>query len=328
MDTLSIVLLVILIITIISFVFIYFFKNIKNKTQNNLDSNNNSENQQPIISSIQTQLNQIVNDLKNIENNSEKINDVQNRITSLSNIFLKNKQRGIIGEFTLETILKDEFGESSCLKKEFTLPSKGRIDFYIQLYDSKGIGIDSKFPIDHYQKLSNIINYQPNNDNDRLIWNKELEKTEKEFFDAVKKEIKDLNKKYIETNDLDAVIMYIPSESIFMLLCEDNRSSIFNESFKYKVYLCSPSTLNMMILFLHKSIRDFNLKKNINSIIDVIYKINSEFKTWNERYSNLEKVIDKLVNEKDQLNTTRNKINKQISRLESNVNGNPELQQN
>lgn len=328
MNTLSIVLLVILIITIISFVFIYFFKNIKNKTQNNLDSNNNSENQQPIISSIQIQLNQIVNDLKNIENNSEKINDVQNRITSLSNIFLKNKQRGIIGEFTLETILKDEFGESSCLKKEFTLPSKGRIDFYIQLYDSKGIGIDSKFPIDHYQKLSNIINYQPNNDNDRLIWNKELEKTEKEFFDAVKKEIKDLNKKYIETNDLDAVIMYIPSESIFMLLCEDNRSSIFNESFKYKVYLCSPSTLNMMILFLHKSIRDFNLKKNINSIIDVIYKINSEFKTWNERYSNLEKVIDKLVNEKDQLNTTRNKINKQISHLESNVNGNPELQQN
>lgn len=308
MDTLSIVLLVILIITIISFVFIYFFKNIKNKTQNNLDSNNNSENQQPIISSIQTQLNQIVNDLKNIENNSEKINDVQNRITSLSNIFLKNKQRGIIGEFTLETILKDEFGESSCLKKEFTLPSKGRIDFYIQLYDSKGIGIDSKFPIDHYQKLSNIINYQPNNDNDHLIRNKELEKTEKEFFDAV--------------------IMYIPSESIFMLLCEDNRSSIFNESFKHKVYLCSPSTLNMMILFLHKSIRDFNLKKNINSIIDVIYKINSEFKTWNERYSNLEKVIDKLVNEKDQLNTTRNKINKQISRLESNVNGNPELQQN
>lgn len=189
------------------------------------------------------------------------------------------------------------------MKKEYVLPSGGRIDFYIETNEGKGIGIDAKFPFENYC-----------NDNNELLSNA------REFKSNIKKMIIDLNKKYIQSKDLDSVLMYIPSEGIYNTICQHEFEDIFKIAINNNVYICSPTTLNMQIFFLFKSIREFNLNKNIDKIIQIIINLKEDFNNWNDRYQQLENYIDKLVGIKDQLNISKNKIQNKLSKIETEIN--------
>lgn len=256
-----------------------------------------------IMEALRDQLNQINNNLFNIKSQSDKIIDVRNDVQKLNNIFSNQKQRGLAGEFSLQLLLEEQFGNSNCLKKEYKLPSGGRIDFYIETNEGKGIGIDAKFPFENYRNENSELAFEP-----------------KELKSSIKKMITDLNKKYVQTKDLDSVVMYIPSEGMFSLLCQYEFEDVFRTALNNNVYICSPTTLNMQIFFLFKSIKEFNLKKNIDKIIEILVNVQNDFEKWNERYEKLNEIIDKLVDTKNDLSISTNKIKNKLNKIESNIN--------
>src|SRR5690606_22559099 len=116
---------------------------------------------------------------------------------------LKNpKQRGILGEYYLETLLKNVLPPNG-FQMQYTFPDGNIVDAAVFVKD-KIIPVDSKFSLENYN---------------RLIETKDQElkdKLEKRFVNDLKERIAE-TAKYIqpENGTMEFAFMFIPHEAIY-----------------------------------------------------------------------------------------------------------------
>lgn len=240
----------------------------------------------------------------NKQNNSNDnlLVDTSQKVSEIYNLFNNQVRGGKIVEQTLSTILTNQLGNTNNFETQKKIGDNKVIDFYIDMHNNgKGIGIDCKFPLDAYKKIlsSDKFNLKENENNLKI---------------NIQRMYKELNNNYIKSNLLDFVIMFIPSESIYRYLCDaDMFESLFNEASEQKIYLCSPTTISIMLYFFQKGIKDNWINSNTSLIIKTIYDLKNEFNRWNERYESFNNTINKLVDEHmQQLQITNKKINKKL----------------
>lgn len=144
--------------------------------------------------------------------------------------FLKSpKLRGNIGEEVLKDLISQMFPKNS-FHLQYQFKSGERVDAAIKT-DAGILPIDSKFPMENFQKMT-----KAENKSERGIF-------EKEFIRDVKKHVQDISKKYILPNEgtMDFALMYVPSESVYYELV--NITELMDFARRGRVYIVSPSTL-------------------------------------------------------------------------------------
>lgn len=147
--------------------------------------------------------------------------------------FLKSpKLRGNIGEQVLKDLISQMFPKNS-FHLQYSFKSGEKVDAAIKT-DAGILPIDSKFPMENFQKMIKADGNEP-----------EREQYRKEFGRDVKKHIDSIAKKYIlpEEGTMDFALMYVPSESVYYELV--NMDDIMEFAKKQRVYIVSPSTLYM-----------------------------------------------------------------------------------
>lgn len=174
-----------------------------------------------------------------LENTAKVIRDVEREVGQMSEIgrnmrelqdFLKSpKLRGNIGEQVLKDLISQMFPKSS-FHLQYEFKSGEKVDAAIQT-DAGILPIDSKFPMENYQKMVKAID------------KREKEIFEKEFIKDVKKHIDAISKKYILPSEgtMDFALMYVPSESVYYEIV--NESDVIDYARRARVYMVSPSTL-------------------------------------------------------------------------------------
>ena len=190
------------------------------------------------------------NMVKTLQENSKQLNerldraatvirDVGREVGQMSEIgrsmkdlqdFLKSpKLRGNIGEQVLKDLISQMFPKNS-FHMQYQFKSGERVDAAIQT-DAGILPIDSKFPMENFQKMTKT---------DNKI---DKENAQKEFIRDVKKHISSIAKKYIlpEEGTMDFALMYVPSESVYYELV--NIMEIMEFAKQYRVYVVSPTTL-------------------------------------------------------------------------------------
>src|SRR3989337_383404 len=148
-----------------------------------------------------------------LDNAARVIGEVQRSIGEMSEIgrgmkelqeFLKSpKLRGNIGEQVLKELLSQMLPKQS-FHLQYTFKSGEKVDAAIKT--SAGIiPVDSKFPMENFRKMSG-----PGSDAEKKAAGREFERDVKEHIDAI-------SKKYILTEEgtIDYALMYIPSESVY-----------------------------------------------------------------------------------------------------------------
>jgi DNA recombination protein RmuC len=188
--------------------------------------------------------------VKTLQENSKQLNDrldkaasvirdVGHEVGQMSEIgrsmkelqdFLKSpKLRGNIGEQVLKDLISQMFPKNS-FHIQYQFKSGERVDAAIQT-DAGILPIDSKFPMENFQKMS-----KAENEMDKKIFEKEFEKD-------VKKHIVSIAKKYIlpEEGTMDFALMYVPSESVYYEVV--NALDIMEFAKQSRVYVVSPTTL-------------------------------------------------------------------------------------
>lgn len=190
------------------------------------------------------------NMVKTLQENSRQLNDrldraatvikdVGKEVGQMSEIgrsmrelqdFLKSpKLRGNIGEQVLKDLISQMFPKNS-FHIQYQFKSGERVDAAIQT-DAGILPIDSKFPMENFQKMAKAEN------------NIEKNSAQKEFAKDVKKHIAEIAKKYIlpEEGTMDFALMYVPSESVYYELV--NILDIMEFAKHSRVYVVSPTTL-------------------------------------------------------------------------------------
>lgn len=249
-------LLILITITVILLVFFYFI----NKKLSNLNNQKTDESLVEWLKSMQVTLdstNKTLNDslranssdvTKVLQEQSKQLNErldraavvikeVGKEVGQMSEIgrsmkelqdFLKSpKLRGNIGEQVLKDLIAQMFPHNSFFL-QYEFKSGEKVDAAIQT-DAGILAIDSKFPMENFQKMVKA--------------NDEKELYRKEFKRDIKKHIDAISRKYIlpEEGTMDFALMYVPSETVFYELID--MADIIDYARVKRVYLVSPNTL-------------------------------------------------------------------------------------
>ncbi|MBI2052114.1 MAG: DNA recombination protein RmuC, partial [Candidatus Sungbacteria bacterium] len=195
--------------------------------------------------SMQTQFGQTTQIVKDVTERLTKLDETNRQVVNfadqLKNLqdILKNpKQRGILGEYYLETLLKNVLPPGS-YQMQYPFKDGTIVDAAVFVKD-KIIPVDSKFSLENYNRL-----VEEKNEAERA-------RLEKVFINDLKLRIQETSK-YIQPaqNTMDFAFMFIPHEAIYydllvskigILQDEDTENLIQRAANKYKVIIVSPTS--------------------------------------------------------------------------------------
>ncbi len=198
--------------------------------------------------------------LTELDKTNKSVGDVAAELKTLQNVLQNPKQRGVLGEYYLEQILKDMLPPGTFqLQYKF---SEGMVVDAVVKLDDKILPIDSKFSLENYNRLVEA------KAEDRPA-------LEKAFKEDLKKRI-DETAKYIKPGKgtLDQALMFIPSEAIYYDLLANKiglagvsgRNLMHYAAAEKKVTIVGPSTLAAMLQIIVQGLRSLQIHNDTAKI--------------------------------------------------------------
>ena len=210
------------------------------------------------VQSIRT-IQEITKQLTEIERTNKSVGDIASELKSLQNVLQNPKQRGVLGEFYLEQILKNTLPPGA-YQLQYKVAEGMIVDAAIIL-DDKILPVDSKFSLENYSRL---LEASPIDQADLA----------KLFKEDLKRRI-DETSKYIlpGKGTLDQALMFIPSEAIYYDLLANkvglgnvSGRNLMQYAAEKKVTIVGPSTLSAMLQTIMQGLRSIEIHKDTEKI--------------------------------------------------------------
>lgn len=244
--------------------------------------------------------------LSKIDEAQKKIETLSTDIVSLQSILTDKKTRGIFGEVNLKHIMSNIFGENDKVyKMQYSFNNDTIVDCALFAPDPLGvIGIDSKFPLENYQKMV-----------DKKNTNIEREQAEKLFRIDMKKHIDAIASKYIITGvTSDQAILFLPAEAIFAEL-NAYHTDIIEYAYKKRVWITSPTTLISTLTTIQIIMKNMERDKYAKVIHNELNVLSQEFARYKDRWDKLYRSIETVSRDAKDIHTTTDKITKRFDSI-------------
>jgi len=247
----------------------------------------------------------VVKRLALIDEAQKKITELSGSVVSLQEVLADKRSRGAFGEVQLASLVRNVMPESS-FSFQHTLTNSARVDCMLFLPEPSGdIGIDSKFPLESYKKMTDLEVAET----DRLM-------AEKQFKKDIKKHIYDIANKYIIPGETsDGAVMFIPAEAIFAEI-HSHYYDLVEEAQRASVWLVSPTTLMAVLTTARAVLKDSATRKQVHLIQDHLIALSKDFSRFQTRMDNLSKHIEQASKDVDEVNTSAKKISSRFDKIE------------
>ncbi len=329
MNILIIVLLVVLIILVIMSIFL-FIKKPKTKDDGSaqlLSTQINelrktiddklSESQKEINKSMRYQSSEtskiiadITEKITRLDETNKQVVSFADQLKNLQDILKNPKQRGVLGEYYLETLLKNVMPPGS-YQMQYKFPDNDIVDAVVFVKD-KIIPIDSKFSLENYNR---IVETNDKTEKDRL---------EKLFLNDLKERIVETSK-YIKPkeNTMDFAFMFIPHEAIYYDLLinkigslkDDNENLIQRAANKYKVIIVSPTSFLAYLQTVLQGLKAMQIEESAKDIVKRVGELGSHLKSYEEAHQKLGNTLSTAINHFTKSNNEFRKIDKDVMRI-------------
>jgi DNA recombination protein RmuC len=204
-------------------------------------------------------LQQVTEKLTKLEGTNKNVGDIASELKTLQNVLQNPKQRGVVGEFYLEQILKNTLPPGA-FELQYKLGEGLIVDAAIML-DDKVLPVDSKFSLENYNRLIDAKDA----DKETLV---------RQFKADIKGRI-DETAKYIMPGKgtLDQALMFIPSEAIYYDLLANkvglgsvSGRNLIQYASEKKVTIVGPSTLSAMLQTIMQGLRSIEIHRDTEKI--------------------------------------------------------------
>lgn len=273
----------------------------RDSNERNLDSlKSQLQESSKIVRDVTSQLEKIHSDHKNVL-------DVKDQIGKLTRVLANPKQRGVLGEYFLESLLKNIF-QPNQYKIQYKFKNGDIVDAVIFLRD-KIIPIDAKFSLENYNRIL---------EEENPAQKKELEK-------LFKKDLKDRIEeasKYIRPSEdtMDFAFMFIPSEGIYYDLLinqvggiKSSTSDLIEYAFKEKhVIVVSPTSFYAYLQTVLQGLRALQIEESAK-------KIRKQVEYLRKHLLNYEEFLKKMGIHLKTTVSTYNKAYKEFSKVDKDV---------
>jgi DNA recombination protein RmuC len=266
---------------------------------------------------IQTQFAQSSKIIREVTERLTKLDDTNKQVVgfaaqlqSLENILKNPKQRGILGEYFLETLLKNVFAPSQ-YQMQYKFNDGEIVDAVVFLKD-KIIPVDSKFSLENYNKI--LEEKDP-------VRHQQLEK---QFKLDLKNRI-DETSKYIRPseNTTDFAFMFIPSEGIYYDLLVNqvgaikvNTRDLIEYAFKdKKVIIVSPTSFYAYLQTVVQGLRYLQIEEQTQAIRKNVEDLGKHLLSYDDFMKKLGGHISTTVSSYNNAYKEFKKIDKDIMRV-------------
>jgi DNA recombination protein RmuC len=270
--------------------------------------------------SMQNQFNRSATLIKDVTEGLTKLDETNRQVVSfadqLQNLqdILKNpKQRGILGEYYLETLLKNVLAPSQ-YQMQYGFKNGEIVDCAVFVKD-KVIPVDSKFSLENYNRMIETSDTA------------EKARLEKLFVNDLKLRITE-TAKYIRPDEgtMDFAFMFIPHEAIYYDLLinkigavtEDTENLIQRAAGKYKVIIVSPTSFLAYLQTVLQGLKAMQIEETTKDIIKRVGEIGVHMKKYEEYHNKLGASLGTVVNHFNSSSKEFKKIDKDVVRITGN----------
>ena len=265
---------------------------------------------------IQTQFGQhtkiiegVTEKLTRLDETNRQVMDFAEQLQNLQDILKNPKQRGVLGEYYLETVLKNVLPPGS-YKMQYSFKDGTIVDAVV-LIDKQIIPIDSKFSLENYN---------------RMLETRDLEKKRKyeiAFISDLKIRI-DETAKYVkpEENTMDFAFMFIPSEAVYYDLLINKVGTVTGDTNnliyyagKKKVIIISPTSFLAYLQTVLQGIRRQKISEQACEIIKEVEKLGRHLEIYSEYMKKLGDHLGITVSSYNKAGREFEKIDKDVVKI-------------
>ena len=262
---------------------------------------------QDINKEMNEQLRNVVKEVTQVGESSKQVFQVADQLKELQDILKNPKQRGVLGEYYLETVLQNVLPPDS-FKMQYAFPDGEIVDAAV-FVKGKVIPVDSKFSLENYNRFATAAEGE-----DKV-------KFEKAFVNDLKLRITE-TAKYIRPSEktTDFAFMFIPHEGIYYDLLsnkvgagEDNL--IQRAAGKYKVIIVSPTSFLAYLQTVLQGLKAMEIEEKAQDIIKNVEKLSGHIAKYEDFYQKLGNTLSTTVNHYNAGYKELNKIDKDVTRI-------------
>ncbi|MCR4285609.1 MAG: DNA recombination protein RmuC [Candidatus Kaiserbacteria bacterium] len=265
---------------------------------------------QEINKEVNEQLRNVVRGVAEVSESSKQVYSVAEQLQSLEKVLKHQKQRGNLGEASLQLALENML-PATAYKLQYLFPGGDIVDAVVITKDGM-IPVDAKFSLDNYRRLVDET------DDTRR------EELEKEFKNDLKKRI-DETAKYIRPKDgtLPFAFMYIPAEAIYYdLLVNEvgavkvNTRSLIDYAYKDKnVIIVSPTTFAAYLQSVLYGFRAFKIEESAKQIGKHVESLSRHLKAYDDYFKKVGNSLGTTVNHYNVAQKELGKIDKDVAKI-------------
>lgn len=253
---------------------------------------------------------EITEELVRIGEGQKQVLNVTEQLKNLQDMLKNPQQRGVVGEFYLETLLRNVIPPSS-YQMQYSFSNGMIVDAAIFIRDQI-IPVDSKFSLENYNRI--VETSDP------------IERTrlEKLFIGDLKERINE-TAKYIQPEEgtTDFAFMFIPHEAIYYDLLinkigtvtEETENLVQRAAGKQKVIIVSPTSFLAYLQTVLQGLKAMKIEESAKLIKKKVEDLQRHLSSYEKSMNSLGKSMNTAVNHYNKATKEFRKIDKDIYRV-------------
>jgi DNA recombination protein RmuC len=259
----------------------------------------------------------VTHGLTKLDETNKQVISFADQLQNLQDVLKNPKQRGVLGEYYLETVLKNVLPPDR-FQMQYKFPNGEIVDAVIFLEKDKILPVDSKFSLENYNRILE--------ERDAGV----REGLEKDFKQDLKNRI-DETSKYIrpKENTMDFAFMFIPSEGIYYDLLvnqvgaiKTNTRDLIEYAFQQKkVIIVSPTSFMAYLQTVLQGLRSLQIEESAKEIRKNVEVLGRHLGTYDTFMQKLGSSLGTTVNHYNTAHKELKKIDKDVLRISGESSG-------
>jgi len=247
--------------------------------------------------------------LTKLDETNRQVVNFADQLKNLQDILKNPKQRGILGEYYLETVLKNVLPPGS-YQMQYAF-SDGVIVDAVVFVDKRIIPIDSKFSLENYNRILEARDVT------------EKKRYEQAFVADLKIRI-DETSKYVkpEENTMDFAFMFIPSEAVYYDLLinkvgavADDTRNLINYAGQKRVIVVSPTSFLAYLQTVLQGLKNQKISEQTQDIIKQVENLRKHLLSYDDFVNKIGKGLSQTVGAYNSAQKEFKKIDKDVLRI-------------
>lgn len=253
---------------------------------------------------------EITRELTEVKEGNKQVFSMTEQLQNLEKVLTHQKQRGNLGEASLELILSNMLAPGQ-YEMQYYFKNGEVVDAVIHTKEGI-IPIDAKYSLDNYQRLMNA-----DDDEDKAFYQNEFKKDIQKRIDETSKYIRP------EEGTLPFAFMFIPAEGIYydLLVNQVSRGAVNTQNLieyaynKRKVIIVSPTTFYAYLQSVLYGFKAFKIEESAKHIEKRVEELGKHLEAFEEYMKKLGVTLGTSVNHYNTAYKELKKVDKDVLRI-------------